>query len=249
MGDMTMRGLLFACVSVVVLSAPPPGTRPTVDTLSPASGPLTGGTVVTVKGKNLDFITHCGWGMGSEVDDQPVYENLYEGDEVKCEAPEVQSPTTTVLRVSEDHGVDWHPYYKKPHFTQYRAPVVEKFYPPHGPSMGNTEITLHVRGFSESEDQDKATCKFHTSAGDKVVPMVLDECEPKSKHRQLCYTKCVTPQVCYQHDPDKQVKCVEQISAFSVSLNGQNYHSNTEENANLTLAFRFDNEWTSPNSH
>merc|ERR1712048_672777 len=107
--DMAMRGLLFACVSVVVLSAPPPGTRPTVDTLSPASGPLTGGTVVTVKGKNLDFITHCGWGMGSEVDDQPVYENLYEGDEVKCKArPQlccVSARTTASIgiRITRNH--------------------------------------------------------------------------------------------------------------------------------------------------
>ena len=107
--------------------------------LSPLSGPITGGTVVSVSGLNFDGT----WNMervkcsfGGEV----VSAFWSSRHKVKCRAPPVTAPRSISVEVSTNLGIDFTNQRAQYNYEEVRH--VSDIQPRVGPSTGNTLITI-----------------------------------------------------------------------------------------------------------
>uniref|UniRef100_A0A8C6RQH2 Plexin D1 n=1 Tax=Nannospalax galili TaxID=1026970 RepID=A0A8C6RQH2_NANGA len=120
---------------------PPPGTcpAPEIRAIEPLSGPLDGGTLLTIRGRNLgrrlSDVAQGVW-IGS-VACEPLANRYTVSEEIVCAtgpAPGAFSDVVTVNASKEGKSRD--------RFS-YVMPVVHSLEPPMGPKAGGTRITIH----------------------------------------------------------------------------------------------------------
>jgi hypothetical protein len=123
---------------------------PTVSTVSPAAGPLNGGTTVTITGTGFTNATGVDFGL--------VAANNFtvgsDGQSITATSPS-ESLGTVDVRVITAGGTS--PIVSSDQFTYTNAPAVTSISPTSGPLAGGTTVTINGTDFTEASAVDFGT--------------------------------------------------------------------------------------------
>jgi len=129
-----------------------------ISSIKPDSGPINGGTVVTLIGSGMVNGDTLRCRFGNKEGDQVVHGNWISETEISCITPVSESVGTTNVTLSLN-GVD---YYTSSavNFLYYNHPIISSIYPTFGASHGGTSVTIHGSGFQHVNNQDSILCRF-----------------------------------------------------------------------------------------
>eukprot|EP00301_Raphidiophrys_heterophryoidea_P013443 c20861_g1_i1.p1 GENE.c20861_g1_i1~~c20861_g1_i1.p1 ORF type:complete len:243 (-),score=36.64 c20861_g1_i1:174-902(-) len=221
----------FLSLLVVVVVAQNVADKfPQIESLSPQSGVMNGGTYVQIQGKNLATVTHCRFGLTV----MPVLriEGHQSSKTVTCISP-AQDPGAYEVQLSWDKGMSWFPL---PSFRE-ATPAIYSFYelprflslePAHGPAFDETHVRIAISGWTNSRDHDKAMVMF----GDRTAPVLSVECDSTES---ACWLLTKAPKICFFQ---RETGCERDV-VIRVSLNGQDYTLDPAKR----VTFHYDNEW------
>jgi hypothetical protein len=132
---------------------------PTVNTVLPNSGPVTGGTTVTISGNNLGSPTGVLFGSTPSPIVVPISPTA-----IQAVAPASPVSTTVDVRVETNNGIsDATP---GDQFTYTNGPVVTGVSPRTGPSTGGTRVTITGQQFTGN---GPVTVRFGGAGASNVV--------------------------------------------------------------------------------
>ena len=126
-----------------------------ISSISPDSGPINGGTLVTLIGSGMingESSLHCRFGEGSE----PVSGQWISGTEIQCIAP--RGGCIGVVNVTLSlNGLDYTT--SSAEFLYYEHPTISSIYPTFGVSHGGTPVIVNGYGFQPSKFHH-VLCRF-----------------------------------------------------------------------------------------
>ena len=129
-----------------------------INHITPKVGPLGGGTIVFINGRNFVNTTKLACKFGDIV----VPANFVTRVLVKCPAPKANITGPVSLKVSTN-GIDF--IYSAVQYFYVKHVGATSLYPSSGPQSGGTRITFSGSNFRQT---DSLSCKFDIS--EKVVP-------------------------------------------------------------------------------
>jgi len=129
-----------------------------VSSIRPGSGPVNGGTVVTLIGSGIVNGDTLRCRFSNEEGDQVVHGDWISETEISCITPASESEGTTNVTLSLN-GFD---YYTSSavNFLYYDHPVISSIYPTFGASHGGTSVNVYGSGFQHVNNQDSILCRF-----------------------------------------------------------------------------------------
>eukprot|EP00163_Fabomonas_tropica_P008375 TRINITY_DN17_c0_g4_i1.p1 TRINITY_DN17_c0_g4~~TRINITY_DN17_c0_g4_i1.p1 ORF type:complete len:4695 (+),score=879.62 TRINITY_DN17_c0_g4_i1:301-14385(+) len=149
-----------------------------VASLSPASGPISGGTAVTVGGENFFTGAQCLFGTEAAASTWNSY------TEIVCTSPSIGSPQAVALEVA--NGPPYVNYTDSGILYQFiGSHTVATSAPVYGPHSGGSEITITGSGFYNSPDSD---CRFRSPTS--AFP---DQFSGAATFVTASVVRCVTP--------------------------------------------------------
>ncbi len=114
------------------------GDKPVVTSVSPAQGPASGGTAVTVKGRYFTDATAVTFGGKAAASYKVV-----SSTEITAVTP-AGAPGAVIVAVTTDYGTGT----KASSYTYVAAPVIASVHPNAGPKAGGTAVTITGTGFT-----------------------------------------------------------------------------------------------------
>ncbi len=145
-GVLTLGLMVATAFAVVCLPnvASAISTVPVVTSVSPANGPLSGGTFVTISGRDFDGATALDFGTN------PALTGWYvkSPNTIKAIAPTVAAATTVVVTVTTPNGTSTSAATATNVFNYVTGPTIQDVTPEVGPTTGGTKVTIAGQGFS-----------------------------------------------------------------------------------------------------
>ena len=129
---------------------------PTVSSIYPASGPLSGGSIVSVVGSN--FNTQSGHNVICKFGPFEALATVQSENVLTCESPSSLSPTILSLEISTNGGIDYST--SNFMFVFQKIPVLNTLHPPAGMEDGGNKVIVRGSGFYES---NTLACRFGES--------------------------------------------------------------------------------------
>lgn len=141
LGVMMAAGLVGAAVPNVASAT---SNVPVVTSVSPANGPLSGGTFVTISGRDFDGATVVDFGTNPA----PTGWYVKSPDTIKAIAPAAASVSTVVVTVTTPSGTSTTTASATNVFNYVTGPTIQDVTPGVGPTTGGTSVTIAGQDFS-----------------------------------------------------------------------------------------------------
>ncbi|HXW35016.1 MAG TPA: IPT/TIG domain-containing protein [Acidimicrobiales bacterium] len=119
-------------------------TLPDVTLVAPANGPLSGGTFVTISGRNFDGATAVDFGSTAA----PIGWYVKSPDTIKAIAPADATAQTVVVTVTTSAGSSSSTATATNVFNYVTGPTIQDVTPAVGPTTGGTSVTIAGQDFS-----------------------------------------------------------------------------------------------------
>jgi large repetitive protein len=141
LGVMMAVGLVGAAIPNVAGAT---SSEPVVTGVSPANGPLSGGTFVTISGRNFDSATAVNFGANPA----PTGWYVKSPNTIKAIAPAAAAPSTVVVTVTTSGGTSSTTATATNVFNYVAGPTIQDVTPGVGATTGGTSVTIAGQDFS-----------------------------------------------------------------------------------------------------
>jgi CSLREA domain-containing protein len=116
------------------------GTVPVIASVTPAFGPFTGGTTVTIAGTGLDTVTNVAFGATAATSFAITAATSTAPAFITAVSPVVSTTGTVDITVTNSYGTSTTS--SSDQFTYYAAPTISSVTPSYGPVAGGTSVTI-----------------------------------------------------------------------------------------------------------
>jgi hypothetical protein len=142
MGTLVAAGLVLGTAGMAGAAHAPKSTAPTVKSVSPDVGPVGGGTIVTIKGKNVVTATAVDFGTAPATTFTPKGNNS-----LVATAPAEEAGAVAVT-VTNPSGTSTSVLSAADQFTYTTGPTIQSVSPRVGGTTGGTKVTIAGSGFT-----------------------------------------------------------------------------------------------------
>jgi hypothetical protein len=190
--------------------------QPSINSVSPSGGHLSGGTVFTISGQGFQAYFDARFPPKCKLAFSSVIATVFSDRSMVCKSPEnaiVGFVKTAVALNGVDFTIDTSSW-QGVSYIYYDHPLLSNIFPDSGPNRGKTIVQIVGNGFIMLFPQNPF-CRF-TSVHNPNASTVV---EAKYVNNSLIY--CITPDMTFEFlDEEAVVQAVVEIS-----LNGQEYTS------------------------
>lgn len=134
----------YATVGLASIASANPTAPPTVSLVSPANGPLSGGTFVTISGSHFDGATAVDFGATPA----PTGWYVKSPGIIEAIAPASDATGSVVVTVTTPKGSSTSTPDPTNVFNYVTGPTIQSVTPGSGPTIGGTSVTISGQGFS-----------------------------------------------------------------------------------------------------
>ncbi len=140
----TLVSAVFAVVQLPSIASASPTSPPTVSLVSPAHGPLSGGTFVTISGSHFDGASAVDFGATPA----PTGWFVKTPGVIEAIAPGSAATGPVVVTVTTPNGTSTSTATSTNVFDYVTGPTVQSVTPGTGPTLGGTSVTISGQGFA-----------------------------------------------------------------------------------------------------
>eukprot|EP00003_Mantamonas_plastica_P024875 TRINITY_DN4744_c0_g1_i11.p1 TRINITY_DN4744_c0_g1~~TRINITY_DN4744_c0_g1_i11.p1 ORF type:complete len:709 (+),score=172.43 TRINITY_DN4744_c0_g1_i11:724-2850(+) len=146
-------------------------TYPSISSIHPTQGPITGNTFILINGRYLEPSHRPVFVSGSKEMTSPQCQWL-SSSQINCTTPAFGSVNVTQVHIPVQNN--WTLSYTPPSFAFYSQPTVSKYLGTSGPTSGGTQIRLLADGGSEFPTGNIGQVKLRLTSNDESVVQVLN---------------------------------------------------------------------------